>query len=479
MAAALTLALAACGGGGGSSTPATPVPPDTPATPSIPVGGVTMSLAPASILTSQSATLSWSAANARDCVATGAWSGSQAASGSTSVTQAQTGSYTYGLTCTTDSGSVSGSATLTVTNPTNNVAALTLDDGPQGSSYNVPFVSVTICQPGTSVCKTIDHIMVDTGSYGLRLINQGVLNDSLPLPAVTAANGAPLAECAQFVSGYTWGSVRRADVKVAGETARNIPIEIIGDSGSAYATVPSGCSSAGANVGSVATMGANGILGVGFFKQDCGTYCAQASDAGFYYGCPSGGCTPVTVPLANQVSNPVHDFAYNNNGLQIILPAVSAGGASSITGSMIFGVNTQPNNQLGAAAVYKANSSGNFTTTYKGKALTGSFIDSGSNGIYFPDSTLATCGGGFYCSGSAPLNLSATNASFDGSNSGVVDFFLDDPRYLPGDNHIAHIGGNPGIASFDWGLPFFLGRTVSVVFQGQATSKGTGPFWAY
>jgi hypothetical protein len=32
---------------------------------------------------------------------------------------------------------------------------------------------------------------------------------------------------------------------------------------------------------------------------------------------------------------------------------------------------------------------------------------------------------------------------------------------------------------FDWGLPFFYGRTVSIAFEGKATASGTGPFVAY
>ena len=37
------------------------------------------------------------------------------------------------------------------------------------------------------------------------------------LPPVAAPDGNPLAECASFVSGFAWGSVRSADVKVGGE----------------------------------------------------------------------------------------------------------------------------------------------------------------------------------------------------------------------------------------------------------------------
>jgi hypothetical protein len=32
---------------------------------------------------------------------------------------------------------------------------------------------------------------------------------------------------------------------------------------------------------------------------------------------------------------------------------------------------------------------------------------------------------------------------------------------------------------FQWGLPFFYGRKVSIAFEGQATAEGPGPFLAY
>jgi hypothetical protein len=38
-------------------------------------------------------------------------------------------------------------------------------------------------------------------------------------------------------------------------------------------------------------------------------------------------------------------------------------------------------------------------------------------------------------------------------------------------------GENPG--GFDWGLPFFYGRSVYVAIVGRSTPGGTGPYWAF
>jgi hypothetical protein len=44
------------------------------------------------------------------------------------------------------------------------------------------------------------------------------------------------------------------------------------------------------------------------------------------------------------------------------------------------------------------------------------------------------------------------------------------------------VGGSIGrsnSSTFDWGMPFFFGRTVFVAIDGASTLHGTGPYWAY
>lgn len=446
---------------------------------------VSLTLAPANITTAQTTTLSWSSANATSCTASGAWSGSKATSGSISITPSAVGNFTYSMSCSGDGGSADASTALSVTAALSNSTAILVDSGPSGVSgvINVPYVSVTVCRPGTSTCQTIDHILLDTGSYGLRLL-AGQLSSTLALPTVTTASGADAGECGKFISGYTWGAVRQADVKMADEVASAISIQVIGDTGSSYTSTPSSCSSAGSNMGTLAALGANGILGVGMFKQDCGSSCANAAISGAYYACANGSCTASAMPLAKQVSNPVSSFAINNNGLLITMPAVGTAGLTSVSGTLAFGVNTQSNNTIASETIFKANSSGDFTTTYNGKAYSASFIDSGSNGYFFPDSSIRQCSGGdFYCPAAA-LSLSATNTASDGSATGAVNFNVVNLVNLASTITAAQVGGTVGSSSassnyFDWGMPFFYGRRVFVVMENNTVAGKTGPYWAY
>lgn len=450
-----------------------------------PAPTVSLALTPASITTAQTAVLNWSSSNAASCTASGAWTGNQATAGSLTVSSATAGNYAYTLTCTGEGGTASASATLGVTALLSNSVPITIDSGPAGASgvINVPYVNVTVCRPGTSVCQTIDHVLLDTGSYGLRLLASS-LDSSLALPGVKTASGADAGECGKFISGYTWGAVRQADVKMADETAAGISVQVIGDTGDSYAVTPSSCSSAGNNLGSLSAIGAKGILGVGLFKYDCGTACAQSAISGTYYACNSSGCTASAMPLASQISNPVAAFAVNNNGVLVTMPAVGNAGLTSVSGTLVFGVNTQSNNTINGETVYKANNSGNFSTTYNGRTYTASFLDTGSNGYFFADSSIRACSNGdFYCPASA-LALTATNTASDGSASGTVNFSVVNLEQLGRTIRAAQVGGTLGSSSssgnaFDWGMPFFYGRRVFVVMEGAAVGGKTGPLWAY
>jgi len=378
----------------------------------------------------------------------------------------------------------SGSGTTTTTG--SNVAIVVVNSGPANNTINTLFVSITVCVPGsTTNCQTIDNIQVDTGSYGLRLLAPVM---TLSLAVQPAAGGTSLVECTQFADGYSWGPVALVDLKIAGESAASLPVQLIGDT--RFPTVPADCSSTGGTQeDTVAAFGANGILGIGVFAQDCGTDCVSTAEPASYYACSSTECTATTVPLASQVQNPVTYFATDNNGSIIVLPSVAEEGAASVTGSLIFGIDTQSNNASGTETVLTVDSNfGYLTASFNGSptALTQSFIDSGSNAIYFNDSDIPQCTdtdySGFYC----PLSSLDLTVTLEGANgvTSAVDFTVDNAQTLGTNNPTftafpTLAGTNPLADSFDFGLSFYYGRRVATALAGEKTSVGTGPYVAF
>jgi hypothetical protein len=370
-----------------------------------------------------------------------------------------------------------------VTSPVavNNSAAVTAGGGPTGIVDGL-YTSVTLCTPGTSSCATINGVLVDTGSTGLRILSSA-LPSGLPLPQQTDAKNNPVGECFPFVSGSTWGPVHTVDMQIAGEKASSFPMQIIGDE--TFAAIPTSCSSNGPTMQSLADLGANGILGIGNFKADCGPACAAESSIGIYFSCPSTGCQEITQPIAEQLPNPVSPFATDNNGVIIELPSVNAEGVVSANGELIFGIGTQSNNALGSASVLTLNGNGDFTTSFQGKTFTNSFVDTGSNALFFLNSAstgIPACKDVtfFYCPTSTDP-LSATNQGQNGVSTAInmnvanADSLLSSssPNFLF--NNLA----GPGSENFDWGLPFFLGRNVFIGFEGENISGNAGPFTAY
>ena len=135
------------------------------------------------------------------------------------------GALLFAVGCGGSSGSPSPTPTPTPTG--SNVQAIAVNAGPAGNYANGAFTSVTVCVPGTSTCQTIEGVLVDTGSSGLRLLSSAL---TIPLPQQDASAGNPVVECLPFISGYTWGPVQTADVELAGEKASSTPIQVINES---------------------------------------------------------------------------------------------------------------------------------------------------------------------------------------------------------------------------------------------------------
>jgi Protein of unknown function (DUF3443) len=342
-------------------------------------------------------------------------------------------------------------------------------------NINTPYVSVTICQPGTNICKTVDNILLDTGSTGLRVLASTIT--SLQLSPVVV-NNASILECASFISGTAWGPVKLADVKMSAEVASSIPIQILADP--SYSTIPSSCGGS-QNTQISTTLKTNGILGVGLFINDSQSY----------FNCVPTALNNCRISLSLapnlQVQNPVAAFPVNNNGVILKLPTVSATGSKLVTGSLTFGIDTQTNNSSIGSYVIPTNSSGLFTTIFNNTTFNSSFIDSGSNGLYFPSgslsSVLVNCSSfslsDFYCPAVTQSYLAAL--TLKNSVQGNVIFSAANAKTLVANGNYAYnnITGQIGGNLFDWGLPFFFGRSVYFGITGRTSNAGVGPYYAY
>ena len=340
---------------------------------------------------------------------------------------------------------------------------------------NLAYVTVTVCEPAsTTNCVAINNVLVDTGSTGLRVLASAVAN--LPLQQRTNSGNEALFECAQFVDlTHAWGAVKIADVRIGGKVAANTNIQTIGISPGV--PEPAACGVADENLDTAAKLGANGILGVGHYVEDCGLFCEQSANP-LYYGCSGATCATTTVLTGAQVQNPVARFSSDNNGAIVQLPAIAASGVAAADGWLIFGIDTRANNAIGNAARFTINASGFLNTRFNGTDYANSFVDSGSNGLFFPNTRgIATCpsNADFYCPASA-LNLSATVSGSVGSSAArEVNFSIANAAQLDGRfNAFNNLGGVYN-AGFDWGLPFFFGRKV---FTALETNAG-GPYVAF
>ncbi|MGO8790616.1 MAG: DUF3443 family protein [Terriglobia bacterium] len=413
-------------------------------------------------------------------------------------------------------GSGSSTTTTPVTpTPVANTVSVAVNSGPANNAVNFAYVSVQICNPGsTTSCATIPDVQVDTGSTGLRILASAPGVSALNLTQVTGS-GNPVYECIQEGDGsYLWGPVQQADVTMAGEKAGSLPIQVI-DSSATPSNVPSTCSSGGGNNrGTTAALQANGILGISTAQQDCGTNCTGTSVPPYYWLCPtSGACTTAAVPTAAQVSNPVIFFNSDNNGVMLTLNSVGAAGAASATGTLTFGIGTQTDNAIGSSAkVYAL--AGNSINGQLFYSLTANYnnlnypalIDSGGTYNFFLDAAtvaaapagagISDCSNSFlYCTSSAvslPVTVKDNN-----SDSSQITLSIGDATTLL-NTSVTNGGANTAFSNLaggfalngandyvNLGMPFFYGRTVYVGISGQAPPSGVSPssvglgYWAF
>jgi hypothetical protein len=287
---------------------------------------------------------------------------------------------------------------------------------------------------------------------------------------------------------------------------------LIDDSTTPAYTAPASCSDYDgmslASWNTIGAFGANGIIGIGSTQQDCGAGCdlpvSQQVDSsnqfvGLYYDCAlQSSCTGAVTPILSQVPNPVSRFTTDNNGTAISLPSVPASGTTAVTGALYFGIGTQTGNGTessnampSTATVLTLDTSYEqyITTSFNNVTNAYSYVDSGSNGFFFVDSSIPACAN----TSADPYAsdwFSATNTGASGSSgSSTVSFSVANTDTLFNNNNgaddvFSNLGGPGTSGTFDWGLPFFYGRVVYNAIEGNSVANAngttfTGPFVAY
>jgi len=342
---------------------------------------------------------------------------------------------------------------------------------------NQPCVSVTICVPGTATCQTINNILLDTGSFGLRVFQSVISN--LSLPSVTNTSGYPYGTCATFGIGADWGSVKKADVILGSEKASGISIQAIDSS---FNNFSGNCNNGQVDTNPT-TAGFNGILGVGGFIHDCGTTCTSLVNNGIYYACSGGTCTGSSISLANQISNPIVSMPTDNNGSILVLPDVASTGGTS-TGVFILGIGTSSNNSPpgGMNILTASAANGYISTSFNSKTLN-SILDSGTNAFSFYDNAVSICTdiSSFYC----PSTTLTINPLQTGTNSvqTAPTIYVQNTDSLIATNNIVfnNLAFTNSSASnlFIYGLPFYLGKAVFMGIETKSSSLASGIYWAY
>jgi len=132
---------------------------------------VTISANPPTINNGSSSTLTWSSTNTTSCTASGAWTGTQATSGSLVVSPTTTSTYT--LSCTGTGGSSNGSVTVTVNGGTTPPPPPKTGDINGDNSVNITDLSLLLSSYNSTVtqCVTNNSYVCDLSSPSDGVVN--------------------------------------------------------------------------------------------------------------------------------------------------------------------------------------------------------------------------------------------------------------------------------------------------------------------
>jgi hypothetical protein len=218
-----------------------------------------------------------------------------------------------------------------------------------------------------------------------------------------------------------------------------------------------------------------------------------------------------------QATNPVAAFSSSDrNGVVISLPSVPATGAATISGTLTFGINTQADNTMGSVALFAVDQCGNLPmVTFNNVAYTDSFCSTGTGtsfGGFFDTGTgalnvldaatlaavplpISDCpstsnGFGFYCvaGGGSPPTTTLSNIGLTGNagvGSGSISLNIADGTTLVKTQNavFSNIGTDSGTSPatdfFDFGMPWFLGKTAYLSIGGVPVPNTSNPQFGF
>ena len=127
-------------------------------------------------------------------------------------------------------------------------------------------------------------------------------------------------------------------------------------------------------------------------------------------------------------------------------------------------------------------------TTSAGATFPYSYIDSGTNGLFFHDTLIAqgcqgsggASSGGWYCPATTLQRSATISDAIGGAATLSFDIANADTLFSTAGSAYADLGGDITAApqTFVWGMPFFFGRSVYSSIWGQVLSEN-GPWNAF
>jgi hypothetical protein len=378
-----------------------------------------------------------------------------------------------------------GSSTSTVAKP--NEVPISIGSGMNGYGINTMYVSITLCkdQTGTN-CQTIDNIILDTGSFGLK-INKSALPESFiaSLTRVKTTNDETVYACNTFGSGYVFASEHYAVLQLAGDYSDNVIVQIIENSPTAE--IPDSCLAKGP-FDNFEDFGANGIIGVNpALTLSNNTILLYRKDTnGIYVALTESEAN--SVPILNQ--NPLTSLHYNNNGFVIQIPPTLTNTNTNIHGNLVLGINTNVNNMItkntnlivaSESSLSTVCNSGCFYSKIENPESTiPAVFDSGTNSWVFISNNIPLCSYGYCPESPFVWNSWVFSYDFAPNESYQVTAIITKDEESAGQELSFSVMPGWGYENTNnetlYGSPFFFGKNVYIVFPSKQNSS---PIWGF